>query len=98
MKKLRIIKRDFIKVKINKRFYSLSFINQLNKAKVNLTQLDGEAEILAESAAELGKADALIKPVVAEASTAGYWVLLPCYLIILFFAVKGYKVGLPKED
>jgi len=73
-------------------------INQLNKAKVNLTQLDGEAEILAESAAELGKADALIKPVVAEASTAGYWVLLPCYLIILFFAVKGYKVGLPKED
>ena len=70
----------------------------LSQAKVNLSKLSTNDKILASSVKELGKADALIKPVVAEASTAGYWVLLPCYLIILFFAVKGHKIGLPKED
>ncbi len=28
------------------------------------------------------------------ASTFGYWVLLPCYLFILYYAVSGHKVGL----
>lgn len=72
-------------------------VTQLGVAKSNLDKLDDNAKVLASSGAELGKADALIKPVVAQASTAGYWVLLPCYLIILFFAVKGHKMGLPKE-
>lgn len=72
-------------------------VAQLGVAKGNLSTLDANDNILSNSAAELGKADALIKPVVAEASTSGYWVLLPCYLIILFFAVKGHKMGLPKE-
>ena len=73
-------------------------VSLLNKAKSNLGSLSANDQILAKSVKELGKADALIKPVVAQASTAGYWVLLPCYLIILFFAVKGHKMGLPKED
>jgi fucose permease len=73
-------------------------VTQLEKSKDNLTKLDGNDNILSNSASELGKADALIKPVVAKASTSGYWVLLPCYLIILFFALKGYKIGLPKES
>ncbi|WP_163410408.1 sugar MFS transporter [Flavobacterium ajazii] len=30
----------------------------------------------------------------AEASTAGYWILLPCYIIILYYAISGHKVGL----
>jgi len=32
----------------------------------------------------------------AEAATSGYWILLPCYLIILYYAVSGHKLGLKK--
>lgn len=28
----------------------------------------------------------------ASASTSSYWILIPCYLIVLFFAVKGHKI------
>ncbi|MDW5290001.1 sugar MFS transporter [Formosa sp. PL04] len=30
----------------------------------------------------------------AQAATSGYWILIPCYLIILFYAVYGHKIGL----
>ena len=30
----------------------------------------------------------------AASSTKGYWILLPCYLIILYYAVAGHKLGL----
>ncbi len=30
----------------------------------------------------------------AQASTKGYWILLPCYLIILYYAISGHKLGL----
>ncbi len=30
----------------------------------------------------------------AEAATKGYWILLPCYLIILYYAISGHKLGL----
>ncbi|WP_299522813.1 sugar MFS transporter [uncultured Lutibacter sp.] len=33
----------------------------------------------------------------AEASTSGYWILLPCYLIILYYAMAGHKLGLKKD-
>ena len=33
----------------------------------------------------------------AEASTSGYWILLPCYLIILYYAISGHKLGLNKK-
>jgi glucose/galactose transporter len=32
----------------------------------------------------------------AEAATSGYWILLPCYIIILYYAVSGHKLGLKK--
>ncbi|MBS9766585.1 MAG: sugar MFS transporter [Flavobacteriaceae bacterium] len=32
----------------------------------------------------------------AEASTSGYWILLPCYAIILYFAISGHKLGMRK--
>jgi glucose/galactose transporter len=32
----------------------------------------------------------------AEAATSGYWILLPCYLIILYYAFAGHKLGLKK--
>jgi len=32
----------------------------------------------------------------AEASTSGYWILLPCYAIILYYAISGHKLGLKK--
>lgn len=34
---------------------------------------------------------------VAFAATNGYWLLVPCYLFILWYAISGHKVGLPKE-
>lgn len=33
----------------------------------------------------------------SEASTYGYWILLPCYFIILFYAFWGYNIGLGKK-
>lgn len=32
----------------------------------------------------------------ATASTQGYWIILPCYLVILYYAMSGHKVGLKK--
>ncbi|MFT5249034.1 MAG: FHS family L-fucose permease-like MFS transporter [bacterium] len=33
----------------------------------------------------------------AEAASFGYWILLPCYIIILYYAFYGHKVGLKKN-
>ncbi len=33
----------------------------------------------------------------AEASTFGYWILLPCYAFILYYALSGHKAGLKQE-
>ena len=33
----------------------------------------------------------------ATASTRGYWILLPCYLVILYYAVAGHQLGLRKK-
>ena len=33
---------------------------------------------------------------VAESASFGYWVLLPCYIVILYYAFAGHKVGLKK--
>jgi len=32
----------------------------------------------------------------AEVATSGYWILLPCYAIILYYAIAGHKLGLKK--
>lgn len=32
----------------------------------------------------------------AEAATSGYWILFPCYAIILYYAIWGHKLGLRK--
>ena len=29
----------------------------------------------------------------AEAALFGYWILLPCYIIILYYAFWGHKLG-----
>jgi glucose/galactose transporter len=34
----------------------------------------------------------------AQASTSSYWILFPCYLIILYFAFWGYKIGTIKNN
>lgn len=48
------------------------------------------------------KADLMAKGIseaaaAAQAATTGYWILLPCYLIILYYAFAGHKLGLKKE-
>ena len=32
----------------------------------------------------------------AEAASFGYWILLPCYIVILYYAFWGHKIGLKK--
>ncbi|ARV07078.1 glucose/galactose MFS transporter [Polaribacter sp. SA4-10] len=32
----------------------------------------------------------------AEAASFGYWILLPCYIIILYYAFSGHKLGVNK--
>jgi len=34
---------------------------------------------------------------IATASTQSYWILLPCYAIILYYAVYGHKMGLKSQ-
>ncbi len=33
---------------------------------------------------------------ISDSSTASYWILLPCYAIILYYAISGHKAGLKK--
>ncbi|PQJ21065.1 sugar MFS transporter [Tenacibaculum sp. SG-28] len=33
----------------------------------------------------------------ANASTSSYWILFPCYALILYYAVAGHKLGLKKD-
>ncbi len=33
----------------------------------------------------------------SQASTSSYWILFPCYIFVLFYAMYGHKVGLSKE-
>ena len=33
----------------------------------------------------------------AQAATSSYWILLPCYAIILYYALSGHKLGLKKK-
>ncbi|WP_304231981.1 sugar MFS transporter [Jiulongibacter sediminis] len=47
--------------------------------------VDGGKEKLISAGTELTEAT-------ASAATSGYWILIPCYVIILFFAVYGYKI------
>ena len=32
------------------------------------------------------------------ASTSSYWILLPCYVLILYYALKGHKLGAKKRE
>ncbi|QDO93392.1 sugar MFS transporter [Formosa sediminum] len=52
---------------------------------------------LVDSKKEVLLAEGLAESVAtATAATSGYWILIPCYVFILFFAVYGHKVGLKK--
>lgn len=35
---------------------------------------------------------------IADAASFGYWILLPCYLIIFYYAFHGHKLGLDKRN
>jgi len=49
----------------------------------------GKEELIAQGLSEVSAA--------AEAATASYWILLPCYVIILYYAFAGHKLGLKKK-
>jgi FHS family L-fucose permease-like MFS transporter len=43
--------------------------------------------------AGINEANAII-----EAASFGYWILLPCYMMILYYAFWGHKIGLKKSE
>ena len=51
--------------------------------------VDGKKEELIATGINEGSA-------LAEAASFGYWILLPCYMVILYYAFWGHKVGLKK--
>tara|TARA_B110000881_G_scaffold87448_1_gene76593 strand:+ start:139 stop:1470 length:1332 start_codon:yes stop_codon:yes gene_type:complete len=53
------------------------------------TLVDGKKEELIATGINEGSA-------LAEAASFGYWILLPCYIVILYYAFWGHKVGLKK--
>jgi len=34
----------------------------------------------------------------ASSATSSYWILIPCYAIILYFALSGHKLGMKKNQ
>ena len=52
---------------------------------------------LEKSSAKIFEASELIRKSSMEASTFSYIIMLPLYLYILFFAIKGHKIGLEKD-
>jgi fucose permease len=34
----------------------------------------------------------------STASTSSYWILLPCYVLILYYALSGHKLGVKKRN
>jgi FHS family L-fucose permease-like MFS transporter len=51
--------------------------------------VDGKKEELIATGINEGSA-------LAEAASFGYWILLPCYMVILYYAFWGHKIGLKK--
>ena len=51
--------------------------------------VDGKKEELIATGINEGSA-------LAEAASFGYWILLPCYMVIFYYAFWGHKVGLKK--
>jgi len=49
---------------------------------------NGKEELIAQGVSE--------SSALAEAATGSYWILIPCYLIILYYAFAGHKLGLKK--
>jgi FHS family L-fucose permease-like MFS transporter len=51
---------------------------------------------------DINKTDMLVNGIsevaaTANAATKGYWILLPCYIFILYYALYGHKLGLNKK-
>ena len=72
-------------------------INGYSKIKTELNSKSDLAIILEKSSLKLFEASELIRFSSREASTFSYIVMLPLYLYILFFAIKGHKIGLEKD-
>jgi glucose/galactose transporter len=50
---------------------------------------NNKTELIAEG---INEASAL-----AQSATSSYWILIPCYVIILYYALSGHKLGLKKR-
>ncbi len=65
--------------------------------KTGLSSKSELALILEKSSSKLFEASELIRSSSKQAATFSYIVMLPLYLYILFFAIKGHKIGLEKD-
>ena len=71
--------------------------NQFLNVKNGLAKKSLLASTLEKSSAKIFEASELIRKSSMEASTFSYIIMLPLYLYILFFAIKGHKIGLEKD-
>jgi hypothetical protein len=69
-------------------------IEEYNAIKSNLQTEDEIRSKIEKASIQLDKATVSIRESSEEAATFSYIVMLPFYLYILFFAVKGHKIGL----
>ncbi|MBO72710.1 MAG: hypothetical protein CMD35_03745 [Flavobacteriales bacterium] len=65
--------------------------------KTGLSEKSELASTLEKSSIKLYEASELIRDSSKKASTFSYIIMLPLYLYILFFAIKGHKIGLEKD-
>lgn len=65
--------------------------------KTGLSSKSELALILEKSSSKLFEASELIRESSKQAATFSYIIMLPLYLYILFFAIKGHKIGLEKD-
>ena len=72
-------------------------IVSFEKVKTGLLLKSELAVILEKSSSKLFEASELIRLSSRQAATFSYIVMLPLYLYILFFAIKGHKIGLEED-
>lgn len=72
-------------------------IVSFKNVKTNLDSKSDLAKTLEKSSSKLFEASEIIRISSKDASTFSYIIMLPLYLYILFFAIKGHKIGLEED-
>ena len=78
------VERDTLKAKW---LEEKELVDKINQAKNSIEHLKQEAE-KAEREGDYGKVAEIV-----DSKQLAYFIMIPCYIYILFFALKGHKIG-----